>query len=91
MVTELVFTKSEVGYESQVVTVTSGFNLHLERVQRGTMYIFQRTDGTEFGYGRSFDANTWKNIDLDINTGLYPKDIKVVSASEVTYGSISQE
>lgn len=92
MVTELKFSKTEVGYESQVVTVTSDFNLHLEREKSGAVYIFQRTDGNKFGYGTSFDAgNMWKDLDVDLNVRLYPKDIKVLSSSAVIYGSISQE
>ena len=92
MVTTLTFAKIENGYESQVVTVTSDFNLHLERESRGAVYIFQRTDGNKFGYGTSFDAgNLWKDLDVDLDARLYPKDIKIVSSSAVTYGSISQE
>lgn len=92
MVTELTFTKTEVGYESQIVTISSDFNLHLERVNRGAVIIFQRTDGNKFGYGTSFDAgNMWKDLDIDLDAHLYPKDIKIVSSSQVTYGSISQE
>lgn len=92
MVTTLTFTKIENGYESQVVTVTSDFNLHLEREKSGAVYMFQKTDGYEFGCGKSFDAgNIWKNLDIDINARLYPKDIKIISSSAVIYGSISQE
>ena len=76
----LEFKKKGSKYEAEI-TVSSDFNLHIEREQSGVLYVQQRT--SENG---AFDSISGANfgqtdtvIDYDFVGSIYPKHIKVVS------------
>lgn len=90
---ELVFVKEGSKYVCEI-QVTSDFNLHIERDEKGFLYVQQRT--TSNGeYDSINDANFAPSdliIDVDFTALVYPKWIKIVSEKEpsrgvVTYGA----
>lgn len=74
-------------------SVTSDFNLHIERSKGGSFTIFQRSsDGGNYGevyYQEKLDKI--KVIDYDFSALIYPKYIKIVSESEPTYAAITTD
>ena len=88
----LTFEKDGSLYEA-TFNATAAFNLHIERPVGGLLEIKQRTpsagqfaliDDLRFAEGKVV-------LDLDFTGGIFPKDIKVVSASKpsmafVTFG-----
>lgn len=69
----------------------SDFNLHLERVNGGSLVVSQR--GTASGeYAAAFAKGMYEGqavIDYDFGALVYPKWIKVVSGSEVVSASVN--
>ena len=74
-------------------SVTSDFNLHVERSKGGSFTIFQRSsDGGNYGevyYQEKLDKI--KAIDYDFSALIYPKYIKIVSEVEPTYAAITTD
>lgn len=64
-------------------TANGDFNLHLERKEDGSILILQKTKGTEFAPTTNF-VDAYRIFDCDFTGYVYPKEIKVVSYSEVT-------
>lgn len=64
---------------------SNAFNLHIERDQSAALIIYQRTP-TAGRYARlqglDYSQSQGEVIDLDFKDGIFPKDIKVVSASK---------
>ena len=71
--------------------VTGDFNLHIEREEKGFLFVQQRT--TDVGeYDSVNGANfspTDSVIDITLWDLVYPKYIKVVSEAEVTMGIVT--
>ena len=64
---------------------TSAFNLHIERASSAALVIYQRTPSAgKYARLQGFDYSQSQGevIDLDFTGGIFPKDIKVVSASK---------
>jgi hypothetical protein len=79
---ELAFTKIDGRYIAEF-QVSADFNLHIERDETGPIILYQRTTSQgEYDYVKNFgfkqDGN--KVIDLDFQSLVYPKWIKVESA-----------
>lgn len=74
-------------------SVTSDFNLHVERSKGGSFTIFQRSsDGGNYGevyYQEKLDKI--RAIDYDFSALIYPKYIKIVSEVEPTYATITTD
>lgn len=69
---------------------TADFNLHIERSDVGTLGIYQR--GTANGNYAPVEGavlQLGKTYDADFSALVYPKYIKVVSASEVTSAEVT--
>ena len=71
--------------------VTSDFNLHIEREEKGFLFVQQRT--TDVGEYDSVNGANFSPTDSVIDVTLfdlvYPKWIKVVSEAEVTMGIVT--
>lgn len=92
---EITFTKNDklFGKEGAYVSefqVTSDFNLHVERKKGGRFLVYQKTvqDG-KYDIVDGVDVYRHKDtIDIDMSALVYPKYIRVVSESEVTYAEV---
>ena len=93
---EITFTKNdklfwkEGAYVSEF-QVTSDFNLHVERKKGGRFLVYQKTveDG-KYDIVDGVDVYRHKDtIDIDMSALVYPKYIRVVSESEVTYAEVT--
>jgi hypothetical protein len=77
---ELTFTKEGRNYIAEFVATTD-FNLHLERNEKGVLFVQQRT--SEKGQYDSIRGGDFapqdKVVDCDFAGVIYPKYIKVVS------------
>ena len=69
---------------------TGDFNLHLERDNKGTITIMQKTykDG-EYAFSNEFPYY-YNNFDFDFTGIIYPKMIKVISDCAVKVGVVTQ-
>lgn len=70
----------------------SDFNLHIEGVAEGKVYIYQRgTASGEYAYVK--DATPYPSLskvyDYDFSAAVYPKYIKVVCATEPTMAVVT--
>lgn len=65
--------------------VAGNFNLHIEREKEGRLDIYQKTSGEKYVYineiGWLGKALTYDN---DFKAEVYPKTIKIVSATPIT-------
>ena len=69
---------------------TADFNIHIERTEQGTLEVYQRgTAEGEYDFAWSAGIGARKIIDYDFGALVYPKYIKVVSASEVLSASVN--
>lgn len=75
-------------------TVTSDFNLHIERKSRGYFFVYSKAVSSgKYAIVNNLGQQNGKSvIDLDFVGAVYPKYIKVVSESQptkaiVTYGA----
>lgn len=90
--TDLSFSKNANGDYEATATVTKDWCLHLERQADGGLYIYQKAQGTN-NYGacalpEHFKNRAGKVIDYDFSNGVYPKDIKIISRTNVLIGKI---
>lgn len=70
--------------------VTKDFNLHLERTEPGILEMFQKTSETgKYAVVDSFKFGNKTVLDYDFSAIVYPKTIKIVSLSEITYAEIT--
>lgn len=88
---ELIFTNCQPGLWISEFEVTQDFNLHIERVDSGYLYIKQRS--TPKGLfdnikGASFD-HADPVVDVDFVGTIYPKYIQIVSKVEPTYAEVT--
>jgi hypothetical protein len=88
---ELIFNNYQPGLWISEFEVTQDFNLHIERVDSGYLYIKQRS--TPKGLfdnikGASFD-HADPVVDVDFVGTIYPKYIQVVSKVEPTYAEVT--
>lgn len=76
-------------YEAEF-EVFGDFNLHLERDNKGSITILQKTykDG-QYAFNAEF-INYHKNFDFDFTGLIYPKMIKVISDCQVQIGIVTQ-
>lgn len=81
---ELTFSKVGGRYEAEF-QATNDFNLHVERVKSGSIKIYQRgsANGQYASESSWADHNAEAVVDNDYQMLVYPKFIKIVSASEV--------
>lgn len=89
----LTFSKQGEVYVSNEVTVNKDYNLHLEREGGGVLKIEQKTAGTQFAECKlPPELTMWAGqvIDYDIAHGVYPKTIRVTSATNVTSGTLTE-
>lgn len=87
---ELTFIKNGNLYEAEF-KATADFNLHIERVAVGRFLIYQKSvaDG-QYAIVDNIDYHDHKDvIDLDMAALVYPKHIKVASASEPTIAVVT--
>ncbi|MBR5198204.1 MAG: hypothetical protein IKW20_00065 [Bacteroidales bacterium] len=90
---ELNFTKnSETNYWESEFEVGSDFNLHIEGVPEGKVWVYQRgTSSGQYAYAKS--ATPYPSLsnvyDFDLQALVYPKFIKVVCAVEPTYAEVT--
>lgn len=88
---ELEITNNSGVYVSEF-EVNSDFNLHVERKDSGIIHLFQRTTSSgDYAVIKEFSQNDAKVIDIDITGAIYPKYIKLVSFSEITFGEITSK
>nr|DAX02737.1 MAG TPA: hypothetical protein [Bacteriophage sp.] len=81
---QLNFTQNGLAWISDEISVSSDFNLHIEREKAAQLNIMQKTSGEK--WGDIIEAERYANktvIDVDIQV-LIPKKIKVISYSKVT-------
>lgn len=88
---ELIFNNYQPGLWLSEFEVTQDFNLHIERVDSGYLYIKQRS--TPKGLfdnikGASFD-HADPVVDVDFVGTIYPKYIQIVSKVEPTYAEVT--
>lgn len=88
---ELVFNNYQPGLWISEFEVTQDFNLHIERVDSGYLYIKQRS--TPKGLfdnikGASFD-HADPVVDVDFVGTIYPKYIQIISKVEPTYAEVT--
>ena len=86
---KLVFIENQSGDFEAEFEVTGDFNLHLERDNKGTVTILQKTyiDG-EYALSNEFPYY-YNNFDYDFTGLIYPKMIKVISNNEVRLGVVT--
>ena len=78
----------ELNYEAEI-KVDGDFNLHIERVSKGPIYLMQRgTSEGEYSNSAVLD-NDDDTLDYDFAALVYPKWIKIVSGSEVVSASVN--
>ena len=70
----------------------SDFNLHIEGVPEGKVYVYQRTTASgEYAYVK--DATPYPSLnkvyDADFSAVVYPKYIKVVCAEQPTNATVT--
>lgn len=87
---ELSFVKEGSKYVCEI-QVTSDFNLHIERKDKGVLYVQQKTT-----YEGTYDSISGANfaphdsvIDVDFVASIYPKYIKIVSEVEPTMAVVT--
>lgn len=88
---ELIFKKTKEGYVAEF-EATANFNLHIEREQKGSIAVYQRTTPSgEYDsiYMGEYFNREHKTIDADFVGAIYPKYIKVVSQVEVTNAELT--
>ena len=81
---QLNFTQNGLAWISDEISVSSDFNLHIEREKAAQLNIMQKTGGEK--WADIIEAERYANktvIDVDIWV-LIPKKIKVISYSKVT-------
>lgn len=83
------FVKKNGMYEAEF-EATADFNLHVERKKGGRFVVYQKTVGNgEYDIVDGLGTQSHKDvIDIDMSALVYPKYIKVVSESEVTYAEV---
>lgn len=70
--------------------VNKDFNLHLERTEPGILTMFQKTsESGKYAVVDSFEFGNKTVLDYDFSAVVYPKTIKIVSLSEITYAEIT--
>lgn len=77
------FTKNGNAWVSDEISVSSDFNIHIEREKPAQLNFLQKTSGEK--WAEILEAEKYKNktvIDVDIQV-LVPKSVKVISYSEV--------
>lgn len=87
---EIEFEKLNGVYTAEFEAV-SDFNLHIERDEPGILAIYQRTTTSgEYAEIEGTREYRYKEVyDCDFTGAIYPKYIKVVSASEVTSAEVT--
>lgn len=81
---QLNFTQNGLAWISDEISVSSDFNLHIEREKAAQLNIMQKTSGEK--WGDIIEAERYANktvIDVDIQVFIQKK-IKVISYSKVT-------
>jgi hypothetical protein len=71
---------------------TADFNLHIEREEKGSIAVYQRTTPSgEYDsiYMGGYFNRDHKTIDADFVGAIYPKYIKVVSSAEVVTAELT--
>lgn len=71
---------------------TADFNLHIEREEKGSIAVYQRTTPSgeyDSVYMGGYFNREHKTIDADFVGAIYPKYIKVVSQVEVTNAELT--
>lgn len=87
---ELTFLKSKTKSWVAEFEVTSDFNLHIEKAERGELRVYQKTAGDKYA-----EINTPSElvdnevVDCDFSGSVYPKRIKIVSEVEPTYAEVT--
>lgn len=87
---ELSFVKEGSKYVCEI-QVTSDFNLHIEREEKGFLYVQQKTTSNG-NYDSVRNANFAPSdnvIDYDFTALVYPKWIKIVTEVESTVGVVT--
>jgi hypothetical protein len=86
---QLTFTKTNNQWVAEF-EATADFNLHIERNDVGTLGIYQRgTASGNFAPVQGAVVQLGKTYDADFSALVYPKYIKVVSASEVVNAEVT--
>jgi hypothetical protein len=71
-------------------SATNSFNLHIERNGIGDISLYQKTSGNNYGYVEGFDVLRHQNVvDVDFVGGIFPKSIKVISATQPTMAVVT--
>jgi hypothetical protein len=71
---------------------TADFNLHIEREEKGSIAVYQRTTpSSEYDsiYMGGYFNRDHKTFDADFVGAIYPKYIKVVSSAEVVTAELT--
>jgi hypothetical protein len=86
---QLTFTKTNNQWVAEF-EATADFNLHIERNDVGTLGIYQRgTASGNYAPVQGAVLQLGKTFDADFVGAIYPKYIKVVSASEVVNAEVN--
>lgn len=87
---QLEITKNNNGTYQIETEVNKDFNLHLERTKSGVLEMFQKTSQNgKYAVVDSFNFGDKTVVDYDFSAVVYPKTIKIVSLSEITYAEIT--
>ena len=87
---ELTFFKSNTKSWVAEFEVTSDFNLHIEKAERGELRVYQKTAGNKYAeINTPSDLVDNKVVDCDFSGSVYPKRIKIVSEIEPTYAEVT--
>ena len=87
---ELIFKKQDKVWVAEF-KATADFNLHIERDEPGILALYQRTTTSgEYAEIEGTREYRYKEVyDCDFIGSIYPKYIKVVSASEVVNAEVN--
>lgn len=70
--------------------VEKDFNLHIERKDKGGLFLYQRTDGGKYDLVDDFNHQGAPSVtDYDATALVYPKFIKIISEVEPTFASVT--
>ena len=87
---ELIFNKIGKWYEAEF-EITDNINLHVELNVAAPIKLYQKTSGNKYDLVQAFKPSTDEVLDIDLTALVYPKQIKVVSASEVTMAAVNPD
>lgn len=88
---ELTFNKVSESQWEATFEASSDFNIHLERNNKGSITIAQRTAASGL-FAPAFNIDSHQSspvFDFDFGALVYPKWIKVISSSEVIKGEVT--